>query len=90
MNFWATYDFLDLISGFSSPLFLSVNILDECSASFCLGQNKRRRPCSHHEGMGGVDVRLHSFLTSALLEDNYPESHLDRFIPGRISPLPIQ
>ena len=39
---------------------------------------------------GGVDVRLHSFLTWALPEDDYPTSQLGRFIRGRISPLPIQ
>jgi hypothetical protein len=90
MNFWATCDFLDLITGFSSLLFLSVNILDGRPGSFSLQQSKRRRLCSRHEGTEGADVRLHSFLTWALPDDDYPASHLGRLITGRISPLPIQ
>jgi hypothetical protein len=87
MNFGPTCDFLDLVTGFSSSLFLSVNILDECPGSFSLRQSKRRRHCLRYEGMDGVDVRLHSFLTWALPEDDYPASHLGRFIPGRLSVL---
>jgi hypothetical protein len=33
MNLWPTCDFLELITRFSSPLFLSVNILGGCSGS---------------------------------------------------------
>jgi hypothetical protein len=78
------------MTGFTSPLFLSVNILEGRPCSFSLRQSKRRRPCSRHEGMGRVDVRLHSFLTWALPEDDYPASQLGPFITGKISPLPIQ
>jgi hypothetical protein len=90
MNFWVTCDYLDLITGFSSPLFLSVDILDRYQVSFSVGQSKRLRPSSRHEGMGGVNIWLHSFLSWALPEDDYPASHIDRFIPGRLRPLPVQ
>lgn len=90
MNFRVSCDLLDLINGVSSRFFLSVNVLDRCQGSFSLGQSKRRFPCPHHAGIQTVNVPLHSFLICALREDHYPVSHLDRFIPGEISPLPVQ
>jgi hypothetical protein len=38
---------------------------------------------------GGVDVYIHVFLTSALVEGEWLDSRPGRFTPGERAPLPI-